>query len=84
MFLVSSKAGGTGLNLVGANRLVLLEPDFNPAVDDQAISTGAASGARRSNSAGSGFGDHGGRAGGAPTLAAFASCASHASCSKCE
>ena len=36
VFLVSSKAGGTGLNLVGANRLVLLEPDWNPANDAQA------------------------------------------------
>lgn len=36
VFLLSSKAGGCGLNLVGANRLVLIDPDWNPAVDAQA------------------------------------------------
>jgi len=35
-FLLSSKAGGCGLNLVGGNRLVLFDPDWNPAVDKQA------------------------------------------------
>ena len=35
-FLLSSKAGGCGLNLIGANRLVLFDPDWNPAVDKQA------------------------------------------------
>lgn len=33
--LLSSKAGGCGLNLVAANRLVLLDPDWNPASDIQ-------------------------------------------------
>ena len=36
VFLLSSRAGGCGLNLVGANRLVLFDPDWNPAVDKQA------------------------------------------------
>ena len=36
IFLLSSKAGGCGLNLVGANRLVLFDPDWNPATDKQA------------------------------------------------
>lgn len=36
-FLLSSKAGGCGLNLVGANRLVLLDPSWNPADDVQAM-----------------------------------------------
>jgi DNA repair and recombination RAD54-like protein len=36
VFLLSSKAGGCGLNLVGANRLVLFDPDWNPANDKQA------------------------------------------------
>lgn len=36
-FLLSSKAGGCGLNLVGANRLVLLDPDWNPANDIQSM-----------------------------------------------
>ena len=35
-FLLSSKAGGCGLNLIGANRLVLFDPDWNPASDLQA------------------------------------------------
>ncbi|KAJ3071028.1 DNA-dependent ATPase protein rad54 [Podochytrium sp. JEL0797] len=37
VFLLSSKAGGCGLNLVGANRLVLFDPDWNPANDAQAL-----------------------------------------------
>nr|CAB3451170.1 unnamed protein product [Digitaria exilis] len=36
VFLLSSKAGGCGLNLVGGNRLVLFDPDWNPANDKQA------------------------------------------------
>jgi len=36
VFLLSSKAGGCGLNLVGANRLILFDPDWNPANDKQA------------------------------------------------
>jgi hypothetical protein len=36
VFLLSSKAGGCGLNLVGANRLILFDPDWNPATDKQA------------------------------------------------
>ena len=36
-FLLSSKAGGCGLNLVGANRLVMFDPDWNPASDIQAM-----------------------------------------------
>ena len=37
VFLLSSKAGGCGLNLIGANRLVLFDPDWNPAADQQAL-----------------------------------------------
>eukprot|EP00392_Amoebophrya_sp_AT5.2_P000611 g612.t1 len=36
-FLLSSKAGGVGLNLVGGSRLVMLDPDWNPANDAQAM-----------------------------------------------
>ena len=36
VFLLSSKAGGCGLNLIGGNRLILFDPDWNPAVDKQA------------------------------------------------
>ncbi|KAL4440282.1 hypothetical protein ABPG75_003283 [Micractinium tetrahymenae] len=35
-FLLSSKAGGCGLNLIGGNRLVLFDPSWNPADDKQA------------------------------------------------
>ena len=35
-FLLSSKAGGCGINLIGGNRLVLFDPDWNPANDKQA------------------------------------------------
>lgn len=37
IFLLSSKAGGCGLNLIGANRLCLFDPDWNPAADQQAL-----------------------------------------------
>ncbi|KAJ9074334.1 DNA-dependent ATPase protein rad54 [Entomophthora muscae] len=37
LFLLSSKAGGCGLNLIGANRIVLFDPDWNPASDQQAL-----------------------------------------------
>eukprot|EP00761_Pharyngomonas_kirbyi_P009637 gb/GECH01009654.1/.p1 GENE.gb/GECH01009654.1/~~gb/GECH01009654.1/.p1 ORF type:complete len:914 (+),score=151.79 gb/GECH01009654.1/:1-2742(+) len=37
VFLLSSKAGGVGLNLVGASRLVLFDPDWNPSNDLQAM-----------------------------------------------
>lgn len=37
VFLLSSKAGGTGLNLMGASRLILADSSWNPAVDAQAL-----------------------------------------------
>lgn len=37
VFLLSTRAGGAGLNLIGANRLVLFDSDWNPAVDQQAM-----------------------------------------------
>ncbi|WEW54792.1 helicase [Emydomyces testavorans] len=36
-FLLSAKAGGIGLNLTGASRLVLFDVDWNPATDIQAM-----------------------------------------------
>ena len=36
VLLVSVKAGGTGLNLTAADRVYLLDPWWNPAVEDQA------------------------------------------------
>ncbi len=35
-FLISLKAGGTGLNLTGADYVIHLDPWWNPAVEDQA------------------------------------------------
>lgn len=35
-FLLSSKAGGAGLNLIGASRLIMVDIDWNPAHDHQA------------------------------------------------
>lgn len=37
LFLLSCKAGGVGLNLVGASRIVLYDIDWNPANDLQAM-----------------------------------------------
>jgi len=53
IFLLSSKAGGCGINLIGANRLILFDPggwagpepfsvadeisDWNPSADQQAL-----------------------------------------------
>ena len=39
VFLLSSKAGGVGLNLIGASRLVLYDIDWNPANDLQVCTT---------------------------------------------
>ncbi len=36
VFLISLKAGGTGLNLVGADTVIHVDPWWNPAVEDQA------------------------------------------------
>lgn len=37
VFLLSAKAGGVGLNLVGASRLILFDNEWNPLVDQQAL-----------------------------------------------
>jgi SNF2 family DNA or RNA helicase len=36
LFLISLKAGGTGLNLTGADFVIHMDPWWNPAVEDQA------------------------------------------------
>ncbi len=36
-FMLSSKAGGCGLNLIGANRLIMVDADWNPATDQQSM-----------------------------------------------
>lgn len=37
VFLISSRAGGQGINLTGANRCILLDTSWNPSVDQQNI-----------------------------------------------
>ncbi|MPM67614.1 hypothetical protein SDC9_114538 [bioreactor metagenome] len=37
VFLISLKAGGTGLNLTGADLVIHFDPWWNPAVEDQAV-----------------------------------------------
>lgn len=37
VFLLSAKAGGVGLNLIGASRLILFDLDWNPSTDIQAM-----------------------------------------------
>jgi len=37
VFLISLKAGATGLNLTAANNVFLVDPWWNPAIEDQAI-----------------------------------------------
>ncbi|KAL9129483.1 MAG: hypothetical protein Q9217_002079 [Psora testacea] len=46
-FLLSAKSGGTGLNLIGASRLVLFDTDWNPATDLQAMARIHRDGQRR-------------------------------------
>ncbi len=37
MFILSTRAGGLGINLMTANQVVIYDSDFNPHVDIQAI-----------------------------------------------
>lgn len=37
VFLISTKAGGLGLNIAGANRVILCDFDFNPSHEEQAV-----------------------------------------------
>ncbi|KAI9862639.1 MAG: helicase [Vezdaea acicularis] len=47
-FLLSAKAGGVGINLIGASRLVLFDVDWNPSIDIQAMARIHRDGQRRS------------------------------------
>ncbi|MFM7168038.1 MAG: DEAD/DEAH box helicase, partial [Planctomycetaceae bacterium] len=47
VFLISLKAGGTGLNLTGADYVIHMDPWWNPAVEDQATDRAHRMGQRR-------------------------------------
>ena len=36
VFLLTTRVGGLGLNLIGANRIIIYDPDWNPSTDSQA------------------------------------------------
>ncbi|KAG0435095.1 DNA excision repair protein CSB [Dictyocoela muelleri] len=36
IFLLTTRVGGTGLNLTGASRIIIYDPDWNPSTDNQA------------------------------------------------
>ena len=34
--MLTTRVGGLGLNLIGANRIIIYDPDWNPSTDSQA------------------------------------------------
>lgn len=47
VFLLTTKVGGIGVNLTGANRVILFDPDWNPSNDQQALERAWRIGQRR-------------------------------------
>lgn len=48
VFFLSLKVGGVGLNLTGADKVVIVDPWWNPAVEEQAVSRAHRMGQKRS------------------------------------
>ena len=38
VFLLTTRVGGLGVNLTGADRVVIYDPDWNPSIDMQVLS----------------------------------------------
>ena len=36
LFILTTRVGGLGVNLVGADRIIIYDPDWNPSTDTQA------------------------------------------------
>ncbi|KAG9289048.1 hypothetical protein G9A89_015597 [Geosiphon pyriformis] len=47
LLLVTTKVGGVGLNLTGADRIIIYDPDWNPSNDDQATERAARPGQKK-------------------------------------
>ena len=42
VFLLTTRVGGIGVNLTGADRVIIYDPDWNPSTDIQVVITSQA------------------------------------------